>query len=93
MINISIDLNKVDKTKLRKHANGALYYNLTIDELREVGKFGETHTVYESQTKEEREKKVKRNYVGNGKEFKFAQKSGSNSATAPAPEKTDDLPF
>jgi len=42
MINISIDLNKIDKSKIKKHTNGADYYSLTVDTLKETDKFGNT---------------------------------------------------
>ena len=103
MINISIDLNKIDKSKIKKHTNGANYYSLTVDTLKETDKFGNTHCVYESQTKEEREAKTKRNYIGNGKEFKFGntnQQQAQSSQPLPPqnnfsvnPETIDDLPF
>lgn len=102
MINISIDLNKIDKSKIKPHANGAKYYNITVDKLKEVDKFNNTHCVYESQSKEERAAKAKRNYVGNGKELVFnAQPQQSVQPTqqptqnnyATSPETIDDLPF
>lgn len=98
MINISIDVKKISKDKLKAHANGASYLSLTVDKLKEVDKFGNTHCVYESQTKEERERKEKRNYLGNGKEIVFkgqepAKESQQTQNFNPSPETIDDLPF
>lgn len=97
LINISIDVKKLSKDKLKIHANGATYCGLVVEQLKVADKFGNTHTVYESQTKEQREAKEKRNYVGNGKEFvfnkqqplpgKWEQPQGNETT------KTDDLPF
>ena len=81
MINISIDLTKLDKSKIIEGKNGAKYINITVDALKEKDQYGKTHTVYLSQTKEEREAKEKKVYVGNGREFVF----GANVETAPAP--------
>jgi len=106
MINISIDLTKIDKSRIKEHKNGSKYYNLTVDEKREPDQFGNTHTVYQTPTKEEREAKAPKVYIGSGKEFKFnnqqqtapaqqAQPSNYNNAPAftPNPETIDDLPF
>lgn len=102
MIKISIDLNKVDKSRIKQHTNGAKYYSLVIDELKEVDKLQNTHCVYESQTKEEREAKVKRNYIGNGKEYKFNNNAASAPQNAPQQQQNyganngqeiDPLPF
>lgn len=87
MINISIDTNKISKDRIKKHTNGSNYLNITVDKLKEPGRFGETHCVYESQTKEERTAKAKRNYIGNGKEIIF----GGQSA-APAQATTYEKP-
>ena len=101
MINISIDVKKISKDRLKAHSNGANYLSLTVDKLKEVDKFGNTHCVYESQTKEERERKDKRNYIGNGKEFVFGgQQSAKESQqtqnyTPPlaTTQPFEDLPF
>ncbi len=100
LINISIDVKKLSKDKLKNHSNGATYCGLVVERLKEADKFGNTHTVYESQTKEQREAKEKRNYVGNGKEFVFNKQQTStplpaqnNSSFNPSPETIDNLPF
>ena len=51
-----------------------------------------THYVYEKQSKEEREAKTPKNYLGNGKEFVF---NGGTTASAPVTTDMDDeeLPF
>jgi len=81
MINISIDLSKIDKTRIKEGKNGAKYFNLTVDEKREPDQFGNTHTVYQTPTKEEREAKKDKVYLGSGKEFKF----NNSTPTQPAP--------
>lgn len=100
MINISIDLSKIDKTRIKTGKNGEKYYSLTADKKKEADKFGNDHSVYNTPTKEEREKKLPKVYLGSGKEFNF----NGNSSTAntsnyqapafnPSPETVDDLPF
>jgi len=99
MINLSLDTNKISKDRIKKHANGSNYLNITVDKLKEVGKYGETHCVYETQTKEERAAKAKRNYIGNGKEITFGGNNSSANTQQPAqnftpsPDEIDSLPF
>jgi hypothetical protein len=98
MIVVSIDLTKIDKSKIVEGKNGQKYYSLVVDELRTPDKYNNTHTVYQNQTKDERTDKVAKVYIGNGKEFKFNQQTAPQSQpqqTAPVaitPNFTD-LPF
>lgn len=101
MINVSIDLTKIDKSKIKEHKNGSKYYNFIVAEKTDKGgnpqpdQWGNTHTVYESQSKEEREAKKPKNYIGNGKEWKpqgQQQKPQQETYNAP-PSQVDDLPF
>lgn len=87
MINISIDLTAIKESgKVTKsEKNGHAYVSLVVDERREVDNYGNTHRVYFSQTKEERESKQEKKYCGNGKEFKF-----TSNQTTPT---DDDLNF
>lgn len=73
-----------DKTKT--------YINLQVSELREPDQFGNTHTVFIEQTKEEREAKVPKIYVGNGKEWKPQSQSKSQENDSGEIEDMD-LPF
>lgn len=100
LINISIDLNKIDKTKIKQHTNGAKYYALTVDTKREPDQYGNTHTVYDSQSKEERQARTPKNYLGSGKEFKFNNETQQAAIATPTwvdpnvlPPAADDLPF
>ncbi len=45
-----------------------------LNKRKSEGKFGETHTLQLSQTKEQREAKAAPVYVGGGKEYSFEQK-------------------
>ena len=102
MIVVSIDLTKIDKSKIVEGKNGQKYYSLVVDELRTPDKFNNTHTVYQNQTKEERTDKVAKVYIGNGKEFKFNQQSAPQQQVQQSAPQTnplhsqqavDDLPF
>lgn len=90
IINVSINLDKIDKSKIVKGKKGQ-YLNIAIGENRDgEDQFGNTHYVIQSQTKEEREAKADKNYLGNGKEFVFG---GGAPAAATATDDSDDLPF
>lgn len=63
LINLSIDVTKVTKEALSK----GKYLNVTISISDEINQYGQNVAAWESQTKEDREAKIERNYVGNGK--------------------------
>lgn len=74
IIAASIDLSKIDKTKIQKldkdgnpFKNGAMYYNVDIILSDQPNQFGQDTSLSTAQTKEERAEKAKRNYIGNGK--------------------------
>ena len=98
LISASIDVSKISKDKLIKGDKGT-YLNITISINDEVDQYGNQAGIYESQSKEEREAKEKKNYLGNGK-IAWSSDGGSTAkkATAqpsnPAPQIEEfDLPF
>ena len=96
MIVIDICLSDVPKELITEGKNGKKYLKLVLNERKSEGKYGETHTLQLSQTKEARLAGVKPTYVGSGKAYKFEKKvSAVPSATfdEPASYGTDDLPF
>jgi len=66
IINASINVAKLPKEKFIKGKDGAVYYNLTIS-INDETRYGNNVAIIDSQTKEEREAKKQRNYLGNGK--------------------------
>ena len=64
--NISIDLTKIDKSKIKQHQNGAKYYSLDVIINDTANEWGQDVSVKEPQSKEEKERKDKFIYVGNG---------------------------
>ena len=96
LIAISIDVTKIDKSRLIKGAKGT-YANITVSVNDEDDKFGNNASVWESQTKEERDDKEDRNFLGNGKVIWTSQ--SSNDAPKKSSKKSkqeveeDDLPF
>lgn len=94
MINISICLTDLPKEKITtSEKNGKKYINLVVDALKEKDKYGKTHTIYLSQSKEEREAKEKKVYVGSGREYVFEAKSEAKAEAKSEPIPSDNLPF
>lgn len=98
LISASIDVSKISKNKLIEGAKGK-YLNITISINDEVDQYGNQVGIYESQSKDERDAKEKKNYLGNGK-IAWSSDGGSTAkpsapASKPAPivEEESDLPF
>lgn len=74
IITASIDLSKIDKTKIQTtdrngnpFKNGGKYYNLQIIINDSEDDYGNNVGIVTGQTKEQRERKEKRHFIGNGK--------------------------
>lgn len=83
-MSLSINLSKINKEKLYDGKNGK-YLNLTIGLNDEEDQYGNHLSAWESQSKEERDSKGVRNFLGNGKviwdsEAKMESKSSSSRA-------------
>lgn len=93
----SIDLNKIDKTKIvstdkngKPFENGAKYLNVVVWLNDEADKYGNNASIQISQSKEERESRVKATYIGNLKEPQSRTNEPTSTRTA---QVADDLPF
>lgn len=97
LINCSICLSDIPKANIKVANNGKAYANITVQELREVDEYGNTHSVSMSQTKEERDEKVKRTYIGRGKMWSFHTSTPTAEEVSEMPKASasvlDDLPF
>jgi hypothetical protein len=99
MIVLDICLSDIPKEKRRvSEKNKKTYCSIVVDTRKQPDQYGNTHTVYMGMTKEEREAKLEKVYVGNGKEFVFNQKP--TPETTPTPQENynhlpepDDMPF
>ena len=80
ILSASLNVAKIDQTKLIDGRTGK-FLNVTITINDEVDKFGNNASIFESQSKEEREAKIPKNYLGNGKVIWTSEK------------KNNDLPF
>ena len=92
----SIRVDKLPKEKFIKGKDGAVYYNLTIS-VGDETRYGNNVSFTDSQTKEERDAKVAKNFLGNGKvvwtdgTVKLAQRE--EQVAVPVDEQSGDLPF
>ncbi len=66
LINVSINVENLPKEKFIKGKKG-VYYNFTLSVNDQTNDFGQNVSAYDSQTKEEREAKKPKQYIGNGK--------------------------
>ena len=99
IIKASIDLNKIPKDKIYVGKKGK-YLPITITINDEPDQFGNQGPVVVEQTKDERDAKVAKTYLGN---VKIVWTNGTNVDTAPradgispnsqAAPQVDDLPF
>ena len=67
IIAASIDLTKLDKSRIKPGQNGAEYYDISIILNDQPNQYGQDASITTGQTKEERAAKVKASYIGNGK--------------------------
>ena len=96
LINLSLRIDKLPKEKFIQGKDGAVYYNFTIGVNDESNQWGQNVSATDSQTKEEREAKKPKSYLGNGNvvwtdgNIKLADKKQESNAKELV---TDDLPF
>ena len=103
MLTGSIDLNKIDKSKVvttdkngNPFSNGAEYLNVVVWINDTVDNYGNNASIQISQSKEERDRKEKAVYIGNLKEYKNNQNVNDipvHGAEEVSPDNEDQLPF
>jgi hypothetical protein len=90
ILNVSINVDKITKSKLIKGKKGT-YLSLNIAVNDEKDQFDNDCSVWENQSKEERDSKTLKNYLGNGK---VIWSNEENVSVSPGAEDIDDgLPF
>ena len=67
IISASINLNKINKSKLNKGKDGNEYLNISIICNDSENEWGKDVSITEGQSEQERKDKVKKNFIGNGK--------------------------
>lgn len=101
IISASIDLAKIDTSKIVAGKNGAKYYNISINVNDEADQYGNNASITTNQSKEERDAKAPKTYLGNGKTVWSSQgtptptqQAASKKVSAPVQSNDlDDLPF
>ena len=91
---LNLCLSDIDKSKIFTAKNGKKYLSVVVTERKEVDQFGNDLVVYVSQSKDERDNKSPKNYIGNGKTF-VEKPTAAQPQEAPQPqeEESEDLPF
>ena len=90
LLSVSIDVTKINKSELITGEKGT-YLNLTVSLNNEADKFGNTVSAWQSPTKEQREAKVNRTFLGNGKVIFDSE--GRQQAPQAQQVQDDSLPF
>lgn len=95
LVNVSLCVSDIPKDKIFVADNGKKYISICVSELRQPDQYENTHCVFIRQSKEERERKEPRTYVGRGKAVVFcpAEPTPDQVADLPVAAHTDDLPF
>jgi hypothetical protein len=100
MLTVKIDCALIDKARLftgkpAQDGHTPKYLDLVLIPRREVGRYGETHIVKQSCSKEERLAKVEMPIIGSATERDMAPPKSAVSTQAPAtkPSYEDDVPF
>ena len=99
IIKTSINLNEIPKDKIYVGKKGK-YLPITITLNNELDQFGNQGPVVVEQTKDERDAKAPKTYLGNvkvvwtnGQNVDTAPRDDNQSAPAPAQAPAEDLPF
>lgn len=100
IINASIDLTKIDKSKIvttdksgQPFKNGAKYLNIQIFVNDELNQFDQDTSIAIQQSKEENEAKVARVYIGNGKTVFNSVAQAVDAITPEIVKEDDGFPF
>jgi len=67
IISCSIDLSKIDKTKIVEGKGGAKYYDFDVITKDEKDQYGNDVSISQKQAADERKAKEKKIYIGRGK--------------------------
>jgi len=92
MITLKIDVMKIDKTKLFEGKNGAKYLDLVIMDSKN-DKYGNDYMVVQAVSKEDQEKGVRGNILGNGKNVGTKSSGQSSEQSSSSSSNIDELPF
>lgn len=91
----SICLTDIPKDKIRVGKTAKKYLNICIASRREPDQYENTHTIYVSQSEDERAAKANKCYIGSGRKRNDQPVAATPEAVdqMPTAEDVDDLPF
>jgi len=91
----SLDLSKIDKSKIVEGKNGVKYYNIQVVINDEKDKYENIASIQTQQTKEEREAKTPKVFLGNLKSVWKGESKKPSQQPDPITPTSDDnsLPF
>lgn len=83
----SICLDDIPEAQKRKGKDGKQYINIVIAKRQKVSQYGDTHTIYMSQSEEERNAKLPKHFIGGCKErnTQFSQQTAPVEAQVAEP--------
>ena len=87
LININLCLSDIPREKIFTSKNGKQYLSICVTERKEPDNYGNDLTAYVNQTKEEREAKQPRQFIGTAKNLK------KTATTEPYNNSKSDFPF
>lgn len=93
IIGASICLDQIDESKVTIAQNGKRYLNISIVVNDKLDKFGKHVELSHSQTKEERDSKAKKKYLGSGNQIWPKVNLPSFDAGVQTQKSEGDLPF
>lgn len=99
LLNVSLRVDKLPREKFVMGKEGAVYFNFTVAVNDEANQFGQNVSAYDSQTKEERDAKKAKAYLGNGNvvwtdgNIKAVKKEGQPATQQASSLVDDSLPF
>ena len=99
ILNLNLRVDKLPKEKFVKGKDGAVYFNFTVSINDDTNQFGQNVTAIDSQTKEEREAKKAKLYLGNGNvvwtdgKIAAVKRDTQEMAKKTSKEESSDLPF
>jgi hypothetical protein len=99
LLNVSLRVDSLPKEKFVMGKDGKVFYNFTLAINDEANQFGQNVSAYDSQTKEERDAKKQKSYLGNGNvvwtdgNIKAVKKEGQPATQQSSSLVDDSLPF
>ncbi len=91
-ISLSINLSKIDKSKIFEGKKGQYLDLTTFVNLDDVDEYGKNGFITQSISKENRSNGVKMPIIGNNKVF-WTNDEASTPSAGSKPDRSDDIPF